>query len=713
MSNLAKITRNHLDKKAVIYIRQSSVQQVKKNVESQKRQYKLIDRALSFGWTQEKSLVIDDDLGISGSHSENRPGYQKLLSLIVLNEVGIIFGIEVSRLTRNCSDWYQLLDIASTFGVLIGDEDAVYDPTNFNDRLLLGLKGTISEVELQQIKTRMYRGRMNKAKRGDLYNQLPIGYERDPKGNIRISSNEAIRDTISLIFHLFRNLGSIRSVLKELFRRKQECPYFQTGSGSYVLKWRTPRYTQLYSMLKNPLYAGTYVYGRRSVKYNLITKKNVYTIHDPKEWDIVIPNHHEGYIDMEEFEKNRETLKKNSFVDHTQIGASREGRNLLQGIMYCGKCGRKMKSQYSKNKPAYVCNYETEQTVSHRCNYAGAKRVNIRIEELVLSTLNDGTVDLTFGLLKTQKEELLLQKKQWQQKIKRLNYEEGLSRRRYESVDPENRLVASTLEKEWNESLTALNKAQKEFESTFEEPKSPELTVKEVKSLLKDLPQKWVKNELSIQDKKEIIRCVIDKIFVKRNKDSLDIKVHWHGGIVTPLVVNKRLMTNPVVYEEIKELAKTKTDEEIANILNSKGIKTYRGKKWDATRVMGFRIISKIKSCFSKSKTLREKNSPYITSPEFADMIGVSKHSVRLWIQHGMFEVKRGNANKFWIKVNEQLIEDFNGSKIKKDDDMLLNDLLARKQQSISDIVKWAKMKGHRIIRIKENKTFRLYIRRG
>jgi DNA invertase Pin-like site-specific DNA recombinase len=713
MSSATKVTRLHLDKKAVIYIRQSSREQVLNNLESQKRQYNLKEKALNLGWPKERCLVIDDDQGISGAHTENRPGYQKLITLIALQEVGIIFGIEISRLTRNCSDWYQLLDLSSSFAVLIGDEDAIYDPSDFNDRLLLGLKGTISEVELQQIKSRMYRGRINKAKRGELYVPVPVGYERDLQGAIRISSDESVRNSLTQILRLFKNIGSIRSVLRELLRRGEELPYLRREMKKEVVRWRKPRYDAIYLILKNPFYAGLYAYGKRSVKYNAMKKTHVYKKNERKDWDIVIPDHHEKYLTLEQFEENEKKLRANSFVNHSALGAAREGANLLQGLVYCGKCGRKMSSTYPQGKFAYVCNHEHFREAGERCNYAGAKRVDQSIEHLVLETLNDGTIDLTFEMLKTHREELKNQKHQWQQKLKRLEYEEKLSRRRYESVDPDNRLVASTLESEWNASMRKLEEAKREFAVQFKNPETLELTVSEVKACLGDLPTRWREGKISLTDKKEIFRCLIEKITVHRKKDHLELEVYWHGGSVTSLQVRKRMISDPKVYDRIKELAETCADQEIADKLNEEKIKTYHGKKWTISLVMSFRKANQIASIFNHAKELRLPDSGFIPASEVAHELGITKTTITNWIKLGFFEVRRGNRNHFWIKLDSALIEDLKGKQSEQAGDIPLNELLARKVHSFAEAIAWAKAQDLRIIRIKQNYGFKFVFRRS
>jgi DNA invertase Pin-like site-specific DNA recombinase len=366
-----KILDLHRKKLAVIYVRQSSLYQVENHLESQKRQYQLTDRAQQFGWSNARCVVIDEDLGISGAQSFNRPGYQRLVSMVALREVGIVFGLEISRLARNSLDWYQLLELAAAFDVLIADEDGVYNPGDFNDRLLLGLKGTISEVELYQIKARMVRGRLNKAQRGDLLWNVPIGLEYDAlSGQIRLEADQSVRHALELVFSLFRQLGSVRGVLTYLAREGLELPSQRLHRGiGRVITWQRPRYHVIYQMLTNPMYAGIYAYGRRQELIDPLEKTRHVLRKARSEWEVFLPNHHPGYVTQEAYEANLATLENNYNQFPANQGAVREGPTLLQGLVWCKLCGRKMRVCYHHSQPYYTCDGEHRKYGTAICSH--------------------------------------------------------------------------------------------------------------------------------------------------------------------------------------------------------------------------------------------------------------------------------------------------------------------------------------------------------
>jgi DNA invertase Pin-like site-specific DNA recombinase len=322
----SKIQPVHLSRNAIVYIRQSSVYQVHHHQESQKRQYALKHQAFKLGWSKEQVIIIDEDLGLSGAHSEGRPGYQKLVSMVALRQVGIIFGIEVSRLARNCLDWYQLLELASTFNTLIADEDGLFNPSDFNDRLLLGLKGTLSEAELYQIRARLMRGRLHKAQRGDLELRLPIGYERDPEGKTCKTPDQSVQAAINYVFFLFQQKRSVRGVLNALYKQKQELPYRKCVPGlGLSVDWHPASYDAIYHILYNPVYAGFYIYGKRKRCYHPESKKYVWEKIDPNTVEVVIPDHHEGYISPQTYQENIRMIQNNSYFRPHADGAPREG----------------------------------------------------------------------------------------------------------------------------------------------------------------------------------------------------------------------------------------------------------------------------------------------------------------------------------------------------------------------------------------------------
>jgi DNA invertase Pin-like site-specific DNA recombinase len=342
-------------------------------------------------------MVIDENLGISGAQSFNRPGYQLLVSMVALREVGIVLGLEISRLVRNSLDWYQLLELAAAFDVLIADEDGVYNPAEFNDRLLLGLKGTISEVELYQIKARMVRGRLNKAQRGELIWNVPIGLVYDTlSGQVRLDPDQSVRHAIELVFTLFRQLGSVRGVLNYLAREGLELPFQRLYRGiGRVIGWQKPRYHVIYQILTNPMYAGIYAYGRRQEQIDPVEKTRRVLRKERSEWDVFLPEHHPGYLSREEYEANMATLQNNYNQFPANQGAVREGPTLLQGMVWCKRCGAKMRMCYHHGQPYYLCDAEHRKFGTAVCTHASACRVDVLVEELFLSLLNVATVELS------------------------------------------------------------------------------------------------------------------------------------------------------------------------------------------------------------------------------------------------------------------------------------------------------------------------------
>jgi len=707
-----KIQSYHLDRSAVIYVRQSSAYQVENNKESQRRQYDLHKSALQLGWHENQVIIIDEDLGISGAKSDNRPGYQKLVSMIALRKVGVIFGIEVSRLTRNCRDWYELLEIASTFDTLIADEEAIFNPADYNDRLLLGLKGTISEAELHQIKCRMVRGRLNKAKRGDLEINLPIGYERDELGKIRKSPDESVRTAIETIFSLFQKLGSVRGILLELCRRKQELPYHKTTPGiGRKIAWHKATYDAIYLILTNPTYAGVYSYGRRKKTYNPVDKITSVNTVAQENCEVFIKDHHEGYTTYEDYQNNIKMMEENHYRNQMSIGAAREGKALLQGIVYCQSCGLKMRPRYSSQRYYYCCDRDHRRFGEPVCGWASACRVDNAIVDVALQILNEGTVDLTFQLMERHKKEEEESYKQWEQKMKRLDYEANLARKRYESVDPENRLVASTLESEWNTKLTALQVAKIEFEKFYPKGEKIKFTAPEVKNLLHSLKEKWTTDKISIQDKKEILRCLIERVFINTKGKVLAIKIIWQGQIVTTLDVPKYLFSSSHLYHKIKKMAAKNTDEEIADILNQAGYLTVKNKLWTPRRVMDFRLSNQIASGFTKNEKLKI-NSGYVCSQEAAKKIGVAITTIQHWFNLGILEGRQRIAkqSKLWIYLDSDIIQNLNGAASFSNTIKTFRSVMKTQGFKQNEVVQWAKANNHRILRLQRGKAFHFYI---
>lgn len=510
----------HLSRLAVIYVRQSSPEQVALHVEGRERQYRLADRAEALGWPDHRRLIIDDDQGLSGAYSFNRPGYQRLISLLALREVGVVLGLEVSRLARNCLDWYPLLELAAAFDVLIADEDGLYDPAEINDRLLLGLKGTFSEVERYQIRARMQRGRLHKAQRGALLLPLPIGFERRlGSEDIHITADQAVRHAVERIFTLYAQLGSIRAVLRYLRRAGLEAPrrVVVRGLGSTV-RWLPPSYDAVYHILTNPLYAGVYCFGKRRSRVNPLTHERHTVTVARQDWDVFLPAHHAGYIDLPQYEDNMARLEAHRPDFVRGPGAPREGRALLQGVVYCQHCGLRMRVRYQGQGAYYTCDRDQRRFDAPVCCRASATRVDGLVEELVLGVLNAGTVELSLAQEQLLAAEEAQRERDWREKLQRLEYGAALARRRYEMVDPTNRLVAQTLETDWNTALAEVETARAAYRRTHEAHVLLS-TLTQIQEVVAQFPTYWYSGMLEPQDKKEILRCLIERVFLRRDGD--------------------------------------------------------------------------------------------------------------------------------------------------------------------------------------------------
>lgn len=708
-----KVMDTHLKRQAVIYIRQSSPLQVEQNQESQKRQYQLVERAQRLGWPAARCVVIDDDLGISGAHSANRPGYQRLISMLALREVGLVLGLEVSRLARNSLDWYQLLELAAAFDVLIADEDGIYNPNDMNDRLLLGLKGTISEVELYQIRARMERGRLNKAKRGELALQLPIGLDWDPGANKPgLAVDQSVRHALELVFALFRQLRSIRSVLNYLRREQLELPYQKRNRQlGRQIAWRRPSYDALYLILTNPAYAGVYCYGKKQKRINPVTKAVSVRKRPRKEWEVFIPDHHPGYISLAEFEENRQILENNRNQFPANQGAPRHGQALLQGLVFCQHCGAKMRVRYSRSQPYYTCDKTHRRYGDPICNRASAKRVDALVEDLFLTLVNAQSLELSLSYDEKLRQKKDLVDRNWQEKIQRLEYEADLARRRYEMVDPENRLVAHTLETDWNHKLLNLEAARQSYQTQKTTETELVSTLEQLRHVISHLRDYWYQPDLPNQDKKEILRCLIERVFLESRGKVIRSRVCWYGGAYSELDVPKYLFSSPQLYHRIRDLARNQTDHEIAATLNEEGLKTVKNKPWTSRRVMDFRLSNSIPSGFTTNEALRLADNGYITSGEAAKQLKISQTTVQKWYKLGILAGKHdGGQSPLWIEWNEDVLYRLSGSAIPDIRMVSVRSFCHSQNKRPDEALTWAQVKGYAIYRLRRGTAMRFFI---
>lgn len=472
-----KLGSDHRDRLAVVYIRQSTPQQVLHHQESTRLQYGLKARAVALGWPESRILVIDDDLGKSGASIEGRTGFQRLVSEVSLNHVGIILGVEMSRLARSCKDWHHLLEVCALFGTLIADLDGIYAPGDYNDRLLLGLKGTMSEAELHIIKQRMVQGKLQKARRGELGMHLPIGYVRRPSGEIRLDPDEQVQHVVGLVFRKFEELGTLHSVLRYLVQHNVQIGIrAHGGPGKGDLEWRRPNRNTLQNMLHSPVYAGAYAYGRRAVdprRKKPGRPSTGRTVKNATDCEVLIRDHHPAYIAWEQYERNLERLAaKRSRAE--SLGTPRNGASLLAGLLVCGRCGCRLAVGYrgSQNHVSYNCSRRMIEYGEPRCQNFAGKALDDLVSRRVMEALAPAALELSLEAAEHVEQDRAELDRHWRQRLERAAYEAERAARQFRAVEPENRLVARQLERDWEEKLAAMKGVKdRPMRSTLVRPK--------------------------------------------------------------------------------------------------------------------------------------------------------------------------------------------------------------------------------------------------
>lgn len=535
--NATLITPAHLMRKAIIYIRQSSPHQALSNQESLRLQYALSQRAQALGWRAEDVDIIDADLGISGSHAEARAGYKDVLSRVALGEVGIILSYEVQRLSRNCSDWYPLLDICAYKDCLIADSDGIYDPGSPNGRLLLGLKGQLSELELHTIRMRMTAGLLNKARRGELALSLPTGLFRDERGKVLKDPNQEVQSRIDLVMSTFLKRKSANKVLRYFNDHDLRLPR-RDRFGDLV--WKKPTVAAILFILKNPAYAGAFVYGRSRTTRDPSGKATVKRL-PMDEWKICVKDKYPAYIDWETFEKIQAMLADNyaEYDRNKSRGVPRPGAALLHGLVYCGECGHKMVVQY-KRGTRYICNYLRQQHGVPVCQTVPGDQVDAQVVEAFFEALSQAELDAYARAVAAQKESDEKINRAQRQQIERLRYEAALAGRQFNRVDPDNRLVAAELERRWEVALRALKQGEEAYaRQQQEQERAPTLPAELQEAFMaigQRLPHLWERDVLSRENKKALLRCLIDKVVVHREvPDRVRTRIVWRGGDVTAM----------------------------------------------------------------------------------------------------------------------------------------------------------------------------------
>src|ERR1035441_4751405 len=540
-----KIRPEHLDRAAVVYVRQSSRQQVLEHTESTRLQYALAGRAVALGWARSQVMVIDDDLGVSAATADSRKGFARLVAEVTMGRVGVVLGIEMSRLARPGRDWHQLLELCCLSGVLLADPDGVYDPGYYNDRLLLGLKGTMSEAELYLIRQRMLSGKLAKAERGELAVPLPIGYARRPSGEVILDPDEQARHVVGLVFSAFRRLGTLNAVLRYLVREHVQLPVrVHSGPAKGELEWRRPTRETLQNMLHNPAYAGYYAYGRRQVDPRRKVPGRPDTGRVAKAaggWLVLLPGRLPPYVTPEEYEANIARMAASQQTAATP-GAPRDGAALLSGLLRCGRCGgHRMTVSYHDGSGAarsaygYTCAfYQVNYGTGGRCQHIAGAALDAYVAGQVLDAVAPAALEVSMAAAAQAEDERAMVDKLWRQRLERARYAAGRARRQYQLAEPENRLVARQLEADWETALAEAGQLEADYQR-FTEEQPAALSPAEraaIQALAADLPQVWHAPSTTQADRKELLRILIEDITVNVAGDSelVDVTITWAGG---------------------------------------------------------------------------------------------------------------------------------------------------------------------------------------
>ena len=654
---MTKITPEHLARQAIVYIRQSTADQVVNNLESQRRQYGLADRARQLGWAD--VTVIDDDLGRSGGGTA-RPGFEKLLAAICEGRVGAVVSVEASRLARNGRDWHTLLEFCGLVGTLIIDEDGTYDSRHPNDRLLLGMKGTMSEMELSIFRQRSQEALKQKARRGELFMTVAIGYLRTAHDRIEKDPDRRIQEAVGLVFAKFTEMQTVRQVHLWLRRENITLPAVVPGAEGRRVEWKLPVYNTIHHILTNPIYAGAYAFGRTSSRVTIEAgrKRIVRGFRRARsDWDVLINDHHEGYIPWVEFERNQRLVSDNangkSFMSR---GAIRRGEALLAGLFRCGHCGRKLHVAYSGvngSAGRYHCRGSQMNHGGSPCISFGGMRIDRAVGAEVIARVQPLGVKAALAAMEARGRETVEKRQQVELALEQARYEATRARRQYEAVDPDHRLVAGELERRWNERLLAVRALDDERDALVAQPQSSlsEADRQRLLALGADLEQAWNSPGATPATRKRIIRTLINEIVVRVGDDTLDLVVHWHGGDHTTLKVKKnrtgqhRWSAAADVVDLVRVLARQMPDKAIAAVLNRAGKSTGKGNSWTRGRVCSLRNQQTIEPYKDGERAERGES----TLDEAAAALSVSSSTIRRLIEDGTLPAQQLCKGAPWV----------------------------------------------------------------
>jgi excisionase family DNA binding protein len=656
-----KITPEHLAREAYVYVRQSTADQLLNNPESRRRQYALVARAHELGW--EQVIVIDEDLGRSGG-GQVRPGFERLLAAICDGTAGAVLAIEASRLARNGRDWHTLLEFCAFVNSLIIDEDGIYDPRLINDRLLLGLKGTFSELELSIFRQRSREALRLKAARGELYMLVAIGYRRGADDRLEQDPDRRIREALSLVFQKFSDIGSVRQLALWLRQEGIDLPVAVYGPQGRAVQWRPPRYHMVHRLLTNPIYAGAYVFGRTGSRVRLEGGRKVIVrgfVRRREEWEVLIRDHHDGYISWEEYDRNQKIIAGNANMKGTMVaGSVRSGGGILVGLLRCGHCGRKLKVlHHARRDTRYICNREMDYASDKKCIAFNNMRVDAAVSAEVLRAISPLGIDAALQLIADREQASGERLRQSEMALQQARYEVTHARRQYDAVDPDNRLVASELERRWNERLAAAARLEEQIRSLQNE--QPRVLCDDERAALlalaDDLPRLWNHPAASSETRKRILRAVLKEIIVTVEASRLRLVLHWQGGDHTRLEVAKnrtgqnRWKTDVETVQLVRDLARILPDHSIAPLLNRLGIRSAKGQSWTQLRVRNFRSVHRITVYREGERAARRE----LILTEAASCLGVHRMTIIRLIRDGLLPARQTCVGAPYVIQEEDL----------------------------------------------------------
>jgi DNA invertase Pin-like site-specific DNA recombinase len=673
-----KIRLDHLERPAFVYVRQSTLFQVRENTASTARQYDLVQRAHELGWSKASITVIDQDQGLSGSSAVGRDGFQFLIAQVGLGQAGAVLSLEASRLARSCSDWYRLLEICALTDTLVIDEDGVYDPSQYADRLLLGILGTMSEAELHWLRNRLLGGKLARAEQGELRMRPPAGLIFDATRRLVLDPDEEVQQAVRLLFALFEQTGSARAVVKHFAKYRLLFPdrlWGQAHDGE--LLWKPLRHGRVLDVLHNPRYAGVYVYGRTQTRTRTLP-------HEPPrvkgrtrrvaaaDWPIVRHNAHPGYLSWEQFLRNQQRLDDNcTHRGNDRRGAVREGHALLQGLVLCGQCGRRMGVRYTRHgtTPSYECNQAHKQQGGRTCQSVRGDGVDAAVSRLFLEAIQPAQLEVSLATLDQIEDQARQVERQGQLRLERARYEADLARRRFLVVDPENRLVARNLERDWNEKLAVVEQLQRE-QAVSPGGVAVRLSPEErqrILDLAEDLPALWHAPTTTPAERKQLLRLLVKDVTLTKEATTIRVALRWQTEVCTAVEVPRpprscdARRTPAAVVERLRVLAADHTDDQIADCLNGEGWKSGRGGAFTASKVQWIRYAHQIRSGCPRGPAAckqAERGDGRCSAQAAAKALNVDVSTIAAWCRSGRLDGIQTTAHgPWWVRLTPEVIE--------------------------------------------------------